>query len=447
MSNHGSRGIGPEVVGERGGGYRIRIPRRIWGSGIVVGLVLVVSLSLFQSCFQYVHPNEYGIKEVKIGVDRGIKPDVYGPGFAFVMPFGFQRLHRFPRNVQVLELSAFEEKGNEIGQARYIDKAARIQTSDGFYVDVDVTILYKIVDPYRLITSVGPGRLYLDNGILPKAEPILKQTFGELTTEDFYNSPLRVEKGLKAEQLLNSELEPKGMKVDRVLVRYFKYTEEIQKNIEEKKLQDQLVFKNQALAKAATEEAALKRVRQEGEMKVKVTLQEGEAYKVKKDADRELYTRKKKAEADLLEKMAEAKRTELKNKAMQVIGSDMNVAMRMAEALAGLDTIIVPAGGADAFNPLDLNGVLRLFGLNVDDNAGSGVAAVSLGPPPPVAVPIAPTPIPSVGPPTALPPATSPETQEAAPALPAAPEAQSPEIFTTPVEAPTTPVAGGEVNQ
>ena len=42
-------------------------------------------------------------------------------------------------------------------------------------------------------------------------------------------------------------------------MRYFRYGDEMQKNIEEKKLKDQLVFKNQAEARASTEEATLDR--------------------------------------------------------------------------------------------------------------------------------------------------------------------------------------------
>ena len=144
-------------------------------------------------CVTYIHPYEYGIKEVKIGVTRGILQKQYEPGWAFIKPFGLERMHLIPRHVLALELSAFEsQEKNRPGASRYTDKVAKIQTSDGFYVDVDATILYRITDPYKLITTIGPGELYLFNGILPKAEPILKQAFGELTTEDFYNNEKRM---------------------------------------------------------------------------------------------------------------------------------------------------------------------------------------------------------------------------------------------------------------
>ncbi|OGX11834.1 MAG: hypothetical protein A2Y42_03730, partial [Omnitrophica WOR_2 bacterium GWB2_45_9] len=243
------------------------------------------------------------------------------------------------------------------------EKAAHIQTSDGFFVDVDVSVLYHINDPYEVITTVGPGKLYEDNGIIPKVEPKLKDALGELTTEEFYNSPLRVAKADAAKQLLNEELNSKGIYVDYVLVRYFKYSGELQRNIEEKKLKDQLVFTNQSKARATAEESLVRKVRQEGEANMKVRLEEGKAYIVKKNAEKDLYARTKKAAADLLISLAEAQKTELINQAYQNKGSDKLVGLKMAEVYKGLDMILLPSSGSGGVNPLDLDNTLKMFGV------------------------------------------------------------------------------------
>ncbi|NIA13921.1 MAG: SPFH domain-containing protein [Nitrospiraceae bacterium] len=425
-------GMGPEIIGGKGGFQLPPLPKRLTGIIAIVAILLLLTFGILNTCFEYVRPNEFGIKEAKVGPNRGIQEKVYPPGLAFVLPFGLERIHHFPRNIQVLELTDFPTRQTTRDRFRptfFSDKAAKIQTSDGFYVDVDVTILYRIVDPYKLINSVGPGLLYHDNGILPKAEPILKQAFGELATEDFYNSPLRVEKAEMARDLLDAELAPKGFKIDHVLVRYFRYSDEIQRNIELKKLQDQLVFKNQAEGRAAKEEASLKRVTQEGEMQVRITLEGGNAYKVKKDAERELYVRKKKAQADLLVQLAEAKRTELKNTAMQVVGADKMVALRMADVLKGLDCIIVPAGGETGLNPLDLDQLLTLFGVPMADAKAAPQGPSKLATELLSSIPV-PPPLPPPPPPPALPPPAEPALESPAeviapnltPAQPAAPQ-------------------------
>jgi regulator of protease activity HflC (stomatin/prohibitin superfamily) len=323
----------------------------------IILAVLVILGVIYNSMLVYVSPSEYGIKQVKIGLNPGIQEKVYTAGLHLVLPV-LEDMHKFPRNLQVFELNNYPTQYTRLNR---FEKAAHIQTSDGFFVDVDVAILYRIVDPYLLITTVGPGRLFEDNGIVPKAEPVLKEALGELSTEEFYNSPLRVEKTVLARDMLDVELDPYGIEVDEVLVRYFHYSDEIQKNIEAKKLQDQLVFKNQAERRAAEEGAKLQKVVSEGEARVKVKLQEGQAYKVTRTAERDLYVRKQHAEGDKMVKLAEAKRTDLKNRALEGTGSERLVGLKMAEVYEGLEAIILSSDGPGGVNPLDLEGTLRMF--------------------------------------------------------------------------------------
>ena len=318
-------------------------------------LLLVIGYNLF---LVYVQPDQYGIKVVRIGLKRGVQKEVYHAGLTFVLPFGLQQMYRLPKGIQVLELTNFPDTA---AAAARKDRAAHIQTSDGFYVDVDVSMLYHIKDPYLVFTTIGPGTLFEDNGIIPKAEPALKETLGKLTTEEFYNSPMRVKKAEEAKQRLNSELNPKGIEVDQVLVRYFKYSPEIQKNIEEKKLQDQMVFTNQSAARAAKEEAELKKIVQEGMVIAAVEMEKGKAYVTRKIAEKDLYVRKIKADADLLVKLAEAERVRLKNEALQGIGSERMVGLKMADVYEGLDLVILPSDGARGVNPLNLDNALQLF--------------------------------------------------------------------------------------
>ena len=273
----------------------------------IIALVLLLKV-LMWACLVYVGPSELGIKVVRIPVlgARGVHKEVYNTGFHVVLkPFDIEKMYLFPKDLQVLDLTGSRE---EAAREASISKAAHIQTSDGFFVDIDVSILYNVVDPYLVFTRLGTGRLFESSGIVPKAEPVLKQTLGELTTEEFYNSPLRTQKVQQAKDLLSRDLAEYGLRVDNILVRYFRYTDEIQKNIEEKKLKDQLVFKNQAEGRAATEGAKLKKVIQEGQASVDIKLQEGQAYITTKDAERDLYVRSKHAEADLLVKLSEPTR-------------------------------------------------------------------------------------------------------------------------------------------
>jgi regulator of protease activity HflC (stomatin/prohibitin superfamily) len=352
------KAIAPRLAGFEGFKERFRIPKFPWTARTrILIAVIAISMILYRLFLVYVEPGEFGIKVVRLGPQRGVQKEVYGSGLHLVIP-GLHQMHRFPVGIQVLELTNHPQTAALSSRQ---ENAAHIQTSDGFFVDVDVSILYRLADPYLVFTTIGPGTLFEDNGIIPKAEPILKQTLGELTTEEFYNSPLRVKRCNAAQDILNRELNPKGIKVEQVMVRYFRYSDEIQKNIEEKKLKDQLVFKNQAEARAATEEAILKKIVQEGEATVGVKIEEGQAYITKKRAEKDLYVRKKKAEADLLVKLSEAERVKLKNDAMEGVGAERMVGLKMADVYKGLHTIILPSDGPNGVNPLSLEKTLNLF--------------------------------------------------------------------------------------
>lgn len=359
----------PEFVGESGtpafrGPGGPGLSRRSMLFAIVLAALVLAPVVVFNLCFEYVRPNEYGIKVIHIGVNRGVQEKIYPPGYAFRIPFGIEQIHRLPQNIQVLELTNY---AGAPGEGAYVTKGAKIQTSDGFFVDVDATILYRIVDPYEVFTRLGQEQKFLELGMLPKSESVLKEALGQLTTEEFYDSQLRVAKAQLAREILNEKLANEGMEVEHVLVRYFEYSESIQQNIEDKKLQDQLVFTNESKGRAAEQRQVLMRTKEEGEYMVKVKMAEGDAYRVEKEAERDLYQRTKTAEADLLVARAEAEGVRMKNEAMQTLGANAMVAMRMAEVLEGLDTIYVPAGGEQGLNPLDLDGVLRMFGVARSD--------------------------------------------------------------------------------
>lgn len=323
---------------------------------LILGGILLVCLFSLNTFFTYVGPNEVAIKQVKIGLNRGIQDTVYETGYHFMVP-GMAVYHLFPKDVQVFDMTSMRNQAS----SRFLDNSAHIQTSDGFFVDVDVSIMFRISDPLQVIKTIGPGDLYFVNGILSKTEPALKETLGTLTTEEFYNPYKRVQKMNEAKEKLGLELAEKGIAIDHVFVRYFKYSPEIQKNIEEKKLKDQLIFKNQAEARAETQGALLQKAIEEGKATIKIERERGNAYAMTRQSEQELVVRTTYAKGDLLVKEAEAYRTKLKNNALKGLGSENLVGLEMAKVLSGIEVIVLPSDGAHGVNPLNLEKTRSMF--------------------------------------------------------------------------------------
>ncbi len=347
----------PTPIDWRSASQRILQTRRGRILYLIVG-PLLVALFAYATCTVYVRPNEFGIKQLTVGSGKGINKEVFTSGLHWVTP-GMERMHLFPTDIQLLNLSA-DPRERAKDDTRQMP-ALNIQTSEGYNVTVDTSVLYRIEDPYKVITALGPGRLYEDSLVIPRAEQILRKRLGELDAEEFYNVVKRSEKVRLALEDLNSELLPAGLRAFSIFVRRYVYDGRYQQAIEQRKIQDQTVFKNKAEADMAQANAERDRTVAVGEATVKVELSRGDAEKKKLEAEADLYARKKGAAGDLEVKLAEAEGTRLENEALRGAGSENLVGLKMAEVLRGTRVIVVPTDGEGGVNPLDLKGALKRF--------------------------------------------------------------------------------------
>ena len=329
--------------------------RRLW----IIGSTLLVILVGYNSCTTYVKAGEAGVKQIKFGIGKGIEPYVYDVGLHYV-GVG-ETMHRFPTSLQLLELSNSKGEGSEDIENHRVTSAINIQTSEGYNVVVDATVLYRIKDPLKVMTTIGPGRLFEDSAVIPRATQDLRRALGALDAEDFYRGTKRMDKAQEAQAALEAELKDKGIEIVQMLVRRYVYDSRYQNAIEQRKIQDQTVYKNEAEAKAATANAAKNKLVAEGAASVQVELTRGESEVKKLTAEADLYRRRRAADGSLLVKLAEAQGTELENQALRGTGSDNTVGLKMADALRGTRVIVLTTDGENGMNPLDLKSLLKRF--------------------------------------------------------------------------------------
>ena len=224
-------------------------------------------------CTVYVRPNEFAVKQVTVGRHKGILPEVYYPGLHFVSP-GTERLHVFPTDIQSLDLT--NDPNERPKDDKRVTPAINIQTSEGYTVTVDVSVLYRIEDPYKVLTTIGPGKLYEDALVIPRTEQMLRKRLGELDAEEFYDVNKRMPSAPAASrEELNAELVPNGIRVTHIFLRRYVYDARYQAAIEQRKIQDQTVFKNIAEAELCVATAERDRVVALGQAAVRVELSRG----------------------------------------------------------------------------------------------------------------------------------------------------------------------------
>src|SRR5512142_3228620 len=145
-----------------GGGFSLTGLLRGNRLSLIVIFTLVALWMFYLTCTTYIGPGEFGVKQVlysPFGLfgPMGTQNKIYETGIHHQFPT-IEKILRFPKTIQVLTMRDAPDAREKVTETisatdeRFtrIVKAAYVQTSDGFYVKVDVSILYCIEDPVKL---------------------------------------------------------------------------------------------------------------------------------------------------------------------------------------------------------------------------------------------------------------------------------------------------------
>jgi hypothetical protein len=304
---------------------------------VVLPLAAVVVPLLFaRACLlTYVPPDRIGMRQVAFGPSKGLQKDLVRPGYRHEIS-GYEQIRTFPRDLQVVE---FTNNPQESGAGHVKRAAIKVPTVDGYPVDVDVTVLYRLADPFLVVSKFGFGNAYEEAVVLRFTDPLVKQFLGELLAEQFYGAE-RLQRVAALKRELARRFAENGLTLADVLIRQYDYPATFQTLTEQKKIQDQSVLTNRALARQAEVQTRLNQVATEGQNLIRIKAAEFAAQITEINAKKDLYERQKRAEADLLVRSAEASGTEAINRAMEGAGSDK--LLRLKRGLALLNSIKGP---------------------------------------------------------------------------------------------------------
>ncbi len=306
------------------------------GKLILRTLLVLVPLFLLRSCvITYVEPGEVGVRQVAYGPSKGLQKEPVRPGYRREIA-SYETVHTFPRDIQAVE---FTNHPSERGAGTHQRPAIKVPTVDGYPVDVDITVLYRIADPYRIASQFGFSTIYEEAVVIRFTDPLVKQYLGELRAEQFYHEE-RLAQVRALKQDLAKRFASNGLVLTDVLLRQYDYPETFQTLTEQKKIQDQSVLANREFTKQAEVQTRLNQMKAEGQNLINVRTAEFNAQITEIRAKKELYERQRRAEADLLVKSAEAEGTALINQALEGAGSAK--LLRLRRGLALLNSIKGP---------------------------------------------------------------------------------------------------------
>ena len=292
-------------------------------------LLLLVPVFLLRACLiTYVPPNMVGVRQISYGPNKGLQKRPVDFGYQWQIA-GYETIHTFPRDIQVVEFTNNSSESSELHRQM---PAINVPTVDGYPVDVDVSVLYQLKDPYKVASKFGFGKGYEESVVIRFTDFLVKRYLGDLRAEQFYHEArLGKVAALKAD--LTQRMAANGLELTDVVIRQYDYPQTFQTLTEQKKIQDQKVLANRELAKQEEVQTRLNQTLAEGQNLINVKTAEFNAQITEINARKDLYERQKRAEGDLLIKSAEANGTEQINRALEGAGSAKLLKLRRGLAL------------------------------------------------------------------------------------------------------------------
>jgi regulator of protease activity HflC (stomatin/prohibitin superfamily) len=317
-----------------------------------------------------VRTQEYGLK------NKGVIEEDFGPGWHRRLG-GIDTWNLFDSTVQTLEMTKDPRQGDLKSQ-----DDVRVQSADGYAVSVDVTVKFRIQEgmAHKVYQNTGGGDEY-KRVVRNEAQEACMGLFGQMKTEDFYNSEIRRKKADEVQLRLAESLEDNYIEAIDVLIRDVAFDPEYESKIRLKKLADQEVELNKSMAEAAKmkgktevteaetgrlvkvigeeKKAAIITMQAETDLTIAKISAEANRYAEEKKADADLIKAQREADGDLLVKTAEADGERLRNKALVGSGGGTMVALEAARNLK-LSDISVSTLQIDF---LDIDGMVNKLGL------------------------------------------------------------------------------------
>ncbi|OPZ14343.1 MAG: SPFH domain / Band 7 family protein [candidate division BRC1 bacterium ADurb.BinA364] len=347
--------------------------KKIAAAGVLI-VILFLCYAAYRRCVVEVPMGFVGVRTMRLG--GGIEEKDLEPGFHMVIP-GIHRLQLMDARLKIMEMV-----GQDGGQFQIIAK-------DQFHVGLDVTLIYSLEDGmgHKAIGKYGPMDGFVDY-MRSRAEKILPEMLGQMTTEEFYDSKRRTEVAAAALKSLNETMREAGTRefltADHLLIRNVVYDPRFEKRLLEKQLLDQDQMLQSSLALTEKEKEKTQQIEKETIAKV-IAIQEDMAQQIQilqaqtdaqiaeidaeaqlaaetAIAEAERYKRERVAEGDLARTESKAKGDKAINAAYSGLGGQLLLVQRMVENVQFGEIEI----NTNRTNPFDVRQMLEMLGADVD---------------------------------------------------------------------------------
>ena len=317
----------------------------------VLGIVAVVFL--YSACTVRVLPNELGVEQRKFGFKAGIVEKTFGPGLYFVGPG--TTMHTFPREIHVLEAHDRAVAGRRPPSARSLRETGRC--GRGTHRDhrraqrPDLRRLRRDRRRHAPVLDRGPGE---DGpGVrlgLALRRRVRHQHLPQRRPHDARQDERRVllrrggphRRRARGGGDRSSSASPSAASsVEKLLLRNYRYADNYEKSLHDKKVAVQLTEKNRKESLVNEEKAKLQQIESKGNAAITIAESEVNAKIAKIRAEAELYSSQVRAKGDKEVNVAAAEAKRLKADALTQAGGRYVVALETAKMFDNIEGAVM----------------------------------------------------------------------------------------------------------
>ena len=178
-------------------------------------------------------------------------------GFHLINPLA--KIHNMSIRTEEYTMTIAQGEGR-----KHTADAITALTKEGLSVDLDITVLYRLMESKASDVYKNVGMNYEEKIIRPQIRSGIREIIAQYDAKAIY-SEKRAEAALNILKYLKTTVEPRGIEVEEVLLRHVELPKNLKQAIEEKLQAEQEAQRMEFVLDKETQEAERKRIEAEGQ--------------------------------------------------------------------------------------------------------------------------------------------------------------------------------------
>ncbi len=217
------------------------------------GILVIIVLPFLSSFWTVIDAGETGVQSLF----GKVRDQEFSSGFHLKNPL--VKITKMNIRTQEYTMSIAHSEGERFG-----NDAISALTKEGLQVDLDITVLYRLMEEQASDVYQQVGVVYDEVIIRPQIRSVIREVIAEYSAKDIY-SEKRQEASLEILNRLKASVDARGIEVEEVLLRNVQLPANLANSIQEKLQAEQEAQRYDFVLEREKKEAERKRVEAEGQ--------------------------------------------------------------------------------------------------------------------------------------------------------------------------------------